>query len=175
MRVQIEKPRGWKVSDGQSIAVDGICSTVIESTGTTFSVQYMPETLSKTTANTFATGRHVNLERSLRLNQFVDGHLTQGHVDARVRIARVVQDGMHYLMTVEIPKPLVRYVAPHGSIALNGVSLTVARARGARTTVALIPHTLEHTNLGEYRKGEYLNLEVDVLARYAIHSASVLP
>ncbi len=172
--VVVEKPKGWKLIKGQSIAIDGICSTVIGSTATTLAVQFMPETLSKTTARNFQKGSVLNLERSLRLNQFVDGHLTQGHVDARVTVLNVERSGMKHLITVAIPSALKSYVAEHGSITLNGVSLTVARTGRATATVALIPYTLEHTNFAQVKKGDTVNLEVDLIARYVIHNRRVL-
>ncbi len=172
--VEVEKPRRWKFTKGQSIAVDGICTTVIASGKNSFSVQYMPETLSKTTASEFTKGRVLNLERSLKLQQFVDGHLTQGHVDARVRVRSIEKKNGAHLITVDVPKNLTRYVAPHGSLTLNGVSLTVARAKAAQATVALIPHTLMQTNLGEIKTGDFVNLEVDLIARYVIHSSGML-
>lgn len=174
MRVEVEKPKGWKLTKGQSVAVDGICTTVIASNAKTFSLDYMPETILKTTAGDFKKGTELNLERSLRLLQFVDGHLTQGHVDARVRVESALKKGMKHLVTVRIPQELVRYVAPHGSITLNGVSLTVARVKGSHATVALIPHTLLHTNLAALRKGDEVNLEVDLIARYVVHGKRVV-
>lgn len=173
-QVIVGKPRGWKLTPGQSIAVDGICTTVVRTDAKTFSVDYMPETLSKTTACDFKKGTELNLERSLRLNQFVDGNLTQGHVDACVPVIAVEKKGMKHLLTVSVPKSLLKYVALHGSLTVNGVSLTVARLKGNRATVALIPHTLLHTNLSALKKGSKANIEVDLLARYAASGKRVI-
>jgi riboflavin synthase len=172
--VVVEKPRGWKLKKGQSIAVDGICTTVIRSDARTFSLDYMPETLSKTTANGFKKGSVLNLERSLRLDQFVDGHLTQGHVDTRVVVKEVEKKNGKHLVTISVPKSLTRYVALHGSLTLNGVSLTVARLEKNTATAALIPHTITHTNLATIKKGDEVNLEVDLIARYVIHGKRVV-
>jgi riboflavin synthase len=166
IRAEIEMPKGWKFAKGQSVAVDGICSTVIASTAKSFAVEYMPETLSKTTAGRFDKGSAVNLERSLTLKTFIDGHLVQGHVDGVGNVSNIDTKDGGYLMTISLPKPLLKYVAALGSIALNGVSLTVARLKGSRATVALIPHTLSHTNLGGLKEGDTVNVEVDLIARY---------
>ena len=168
IQVRLEKPRDWKLVLGQSISIDGICSTVTVLSKEYFEVDYMPETLSKTTAGSFAKGSIVNLERSLTLNDYIDGHIVQGHVDARARIAEVVEEGNTRRITIEIPKLLLRFVAALGSIAINGVSLTVARLAGSRATVALIPHTLAVTNLGSLKKGDVVNIEADLMARYIV-------
>lgn len=166
IRVEVEKPKGWKFAKGQSIAVDGICSTVIANTAKSFAVEYMPETLSKTTAGDFTKGSAVNLERSLTLATYIDGHLVQGHVDGVGTVSNIDTTGGGYLITVSVPKPLLKYVAALGSIAINGVSMTVARLKGAEVTVALIPHTRSYTNLGILAKGDRVNIEVDLIARY---------
>lgn len=165
LRVQLQKPDTWELSIGQSVAVDGICSTVVSFAPDSFDVQYIPETLAKTTAGSFRAGRVVNLERSLKLTDFVDGHLVQGHVDAAVKVTRVSRELGHRL-SVSVPDTLRRFVAPLGSIAINGVSLTVAEFEDGVITVALIPETLESTNLGTLTAGDAVNLEVDVIARY---------
>ena len=166
--VRIDKPQRWKLRVGQSISIDGICSTVTNISKSYFEVEYMPETLRKTTVSTFAIGRRVNLERSLTLKDAVDGHLVQGHIDAVGKIAKIEKEGDSALYTVTIAEFLEKYVALHGSISLNGVSLTVARKRRGTFTVALIPLTLQHTNLGLSRVGSLVNIEVDLLARYAV-------
>jgi riboflavin synthase len=163
-----QKPTAWKLALGQSISIDGICSTVTAQRKNEFEVEYMPETLLKTTAGSFEKDTLVNLERSLTLSDFIDGHVVQGHVDARAKVAAVEIEGNTRRITIELPKDLVRYVAALGSIAINGVSLTVARLSGTKATVALIPHTLTHTNLGQLKAGDRVNIEVDVMARYIV-------
>jgi len=165
-RVGITLPPKWRVRLGQSIAIDGICSTVAGISAKSFMVEYMPETLAKTTAQLFGKGRVVNLERSLTLGRFVDGHLVQGHVDARVRVARVTGDWGVHRLTIFLPAPLRKFVAERGSIAINGVSLTVAAKGKSNCTVALIPYTLSHTDLGMLKKGDEVNIETDLIARY---------
>ncbi|MCR4325752.1 MAG: riboflavin synthase [Patescibacteria group bacterium] len=160
-RTRIRKPTRWKLTKGQSVAIDGICSTVAELGAGWFEVEYMPETLSKTTARSLARGHSVNLERSLRYGDPIDGHLTQGHVDSRVRVMAVTRNGRSREIRVALPQVLAKKVVRHGSVALNGVSLTVARVRRGAFEVALIPHTLSHTNLGGLSVGDPVNMEVD--------------
>jgi riboflavin synthase len=168
IQVRIEKPRDWKLSVGQSVSVDGVCSTVTVLPKGFFEVEYMPETLLKTTAGAFAKGAVVNLERSLTLNDYIDGHIVQGHVDAQAHVVEIIEEGTTRRITIEIPKSLLRFVAALGSIAINGVSLTVARLEKDRATVALIPHTLTVTNLGLLKKGDMVNIEADLIARYIV-------
>lgn len=166
LHIAVETPSGWKLKKGQSVAVDGICLTVTKSTTNTFEAELMHETVQKTTGNSFREGRVVNLERALKLSDLLDGHLIQGHVDGRATITAVQKKGMSTLLTLSIPKPLTKKTALHGSIAVNGASLTVAQQTGATITVALIPYTLAHTNLGTLKKGSEVNVETDFLARH---------
>lgn len=162
VRVRIEKPRGWKLALGQSVAVDGICSTVTKQRAKFFDVEYMPETLSKTTAGEFAIGRVVNLERSLTLRDFVDGHLVMGHVDATGTVVEKNNNTEEF----SLPLSLMRFVAVKGSITINGVALTVIGKKKRSFSVALIPFTITHTNLGALKRGVAVNIEVDLIARY---------
>jgi riboflavin synthase len=169
VRVAMPKsPKAWKLSLGQSISIDGICSTVTFQDKDQFEVEYMPETILKTTAGFFAQDAVVNLERSLTLADFVDGHIVQGHVDARAKVTAILEEESTRRIAVELPKELICYVAALGSIAINGVSLTVARLSGNKVMVALIPHTLAHTNLGLLKAGDVVNIEVDVMARHIV-------
>lgn len=164
--IAVEKPSSWKLSLGQSVAVDGICLTVTKITPKTFEAELMPETLKKTTGRFFEEGRCVNLERALKLSDLLDGHLIQGHVDARAKVTGVRREGASTLLTVAIPKVLRKQIALHGSVALNGASLTVAKQTKDTLTVALIPYTLTHTNLGLLKKGDEVNIETDFWARH---------
>lgn len=164
--VAITRPRGWRCPLGGSIAVDGICSTVIRKTSNTFSVEYMPETLRITTAVEFSPDRIVNLEMPLRLGETLDGHFVQGHVDTTATVVQVARAKHSRMITVRIPRAFVKLVAPKGSITVNGVALTVARMKGAMCTVSLIPYTLAETNLGLLTKGTRVNIEIDLIARY---------
>ena len=160
-RVRIEAPRAWKVALGASVNVDGICSTVVKKGAGFFDVEYMPETLSKTTAIHFSKGGLVNLERSLVFGQRIDGHLVQGHVDCATPIREIVKKGSSRELTIKPKATLARGAALHGSISINGVSLTIAKKHGPNITVALIPYTLKHTNLGTLKVGDTVNVEFD--------------
>ncbi|MBI5457582.1 riboflavin synthase [Candidatus Kaiserbacteria bacterium] len=165
LRVCIKKPNGWNLSRGQSVSIDGICSTVVTFRRNTFLVEYIPETLSKTTAGFFAKGGMVNLERSLVYGNRVEGHLMQGHVDVRTRIIGVVEKGNSRELIIAVPPVQRRSIALRGSVAINGASLTIARKRGATIVVALIPHTIRRTNLGLLTVGDQVNVELDHTVR----------
>jgi len=152
------------VAIGDSIAVNGACLTVVACSAQTFEVDVSQETLNCTAG--FAAGGRVNLEKALRLSDRLGGHLLSGHVDGAGTVKRFEPAGDSRLLAVAAPRELARYVARKGSIAVNGVSLTVNEVNGVEFTVNLIPHTLAATNLGELRAGDKVNLEVDVLARY---------
>jgi riboflavin synthase alpha subunit len=145
--------------------VDGICSTVVKAAPAFFEVEYVPETLARTTARSFEKGTLVNLERSLRWGDPIEGHIVQGHVEGRGIIAGILEMGKGRELTVALPAPLAKGTPLKGSLAVNGVSLTVARKRHRLVTLALIPYTLAHTNLGRLAVGDEVNIETDALAR----------
>ncbi len=149
-----------------SLAVSGVCLTLVGLEAGRFSVEVVPETLSRTTLGGLRVGDPVNLERPLTLEQRLGGHLVQGHVDGVGEVLGVEREGDGTRVTIGLPPPLRRYVAEKGSLTVDGVSLTVASAAADRCEVALIPHTLEITILGGYARGTRVNLEVDLLARY---------
>lgn len=151
---------------GASIACAGVCLTAVALDGSRFAVDVSAETLSKTTLGDWTEGTRVNLERSLRLGDELGGHLVYGHVDAVARVAEVRAEGDSWRYLFELPAELARFVAPKGSIALDGVSLTVNEVEGARFGVNIIPHTLQVTTFQDRPAGSRLNCEVDMLARY---------
>jgi riboflavin synthase len=153
---------------GGSIAVNGCCLTVIKKKGTVFFADVVPETLRLTNLGALRPGAVVNLELPLGTSSALDGHLVQGHVDARAVVKSVKSVASGREVIVELPAPISRFVAIKGSIAVDGVSLTVASVDKPRGTfgVALIPHTLAVTIAGAYKKGSVVNLEADVVARY---------
>lgn len=152
---------------GDSIAVSGVCLTVVERRADSFAVEMVPETLRRTTLGALAAGDPVNLERAMRLDQRLGGHLVQGHVDGVAEVVRIEPEGEGRRLALELPQSLARFVAEKGSIAIDGVSLTVAACTGRRCELALIPHTLAVTTAGDYRPGRQVNVEVDLMARYA--------
>ncbi len=152
------------VAIGDSIAVNGCCLTAIEIAGNTFIVEVSQETIDCTVG--LDAPAEVNLEKSLTLAERLGGHLVTGHVDGVAQVRRFEPVGESYLLAIEVPAELARYVARKGSIAVNGVSLTVNRVEAALFEVNLIPHTLAVTTLGHLRVGARVNVEVDLIARY---------
>lgn len=154
---------------GASVAVNGACLTVVEVAGAAFFADVVAETLSRTNLGALRPGDPVNIELPLRLDQGLDGHLVQGHVDGVGTVVAIHPMPAGRELTIEVPEPLRRFIAEKGSVAVDGTSLTVAGldAAGGRFTVALIPHTLAATVASGYVPGSRVNIEVDVLARYA--------
>jgi riboflavin synthase len=153
---------------GESVAVNGACLTVVEDHGGTFEADVSAETLEKTTLGELAPGAEVNLERSLKVGDRLGGHLVAGHVDGVARLVDVTASGDARRLSFEAPALLAPFIAPKGSVALQGVSLTVNDVSGRRFGVMLIPHTLAVTNLKELRPGSRVNLEIDLVARYVV-------
>lgn len=163
--VTVSCPFAAELAIGQSVAVDGACLTVSALADGAFRVLMTAETVSRG-GSSLQVGKRVNLERALKLGVRLDGHLVLGHVDGTARVVSLRRSGSSALLTVLIPNELRRYVAVKGSVALDGVSLTVASFEGGAASVAVIPQTLDDTTLGERRSGDLINLEVDVIARY---------
>ncbi|TNC97013.1 MAG: riboflavin synthase [Gallionellaceae bacterium] len=153
------------VEIGDSIAVNGVCLTVIEIVGNDFIVDVSRETLNCTTGLQ-EKGKHVNLEKALRLSDRLGGHLVSGHVDGVGEVVAFNDIGESWRLVVRAPQVLSKYIATKGSITINGVSLTVNRVAGHEFEVNLIPHTLEVTTLNELKTGVRVNLEIDLIARY---------
>ncbi|MFH0915904.1 MAG: riboflavin synthase [bacterium] len=159
---------------GDSIAVSGACLTVVELGSSSFVVDCMPETLSHTTLGRATRGAPVNLERSLALGARLGGHLVLGHVDAVAEVQAVQDKGSAWEVTVSLPEAVRGCVAPKGSIAVDGISLTVIAVDAGWFRVGIIPHTLKETTLRNVRAGLQVNLEADVLARYVLQTLQVL-
>jgi riboflavin synthase len=151
---------------GDSVCVQGVCLTVIRRQGSAFHADVSLETLAKTTLGKLVVGSHVNLEPSLRAGDALGGHMVSGHVDAVATLCRLDPDARSRRLQFELPEELTRFVAPKGSICLDGVSLTVNHVDGRRFDVNIIPHTLSVTTLGEKALGDQVNIEIDVVARY---------
>jgi len=155
-----------RIAIGDSVCVQGVCLTVTRKQDDCFFADVSRETMAKTTLGRLKVGSSVNLEPSLRAGDPLGGHLVSGHVDAAGNLKRVDQDARSRRLEFELPPSLMRFVAAKGSICLNGVSLTVNKAEGARFDVNIIPHTYAVTTLGELRVGDEVNVEIDVVARY---------
>jgi riboflavin synthase len=151
---------------GGSIAVNGVCLTAVTATAAGFSADVSAATLAVTTLGRLALGRRVNLEPPLKAGDPLDGHFITGHVDGVGEVVTVTPAGRSKRVVIAVPSALARYVATKGSIAVDGVSLTVNVVRGAEFEVNIIPHTLAQTVIGEYERGTAVNIEVDMLARY---------
>ena len=151
---------------GASIAVNGVCLTVVENDGASLAFDLSPETIDRSTLGELEEGAPVNLERPVTLSTRLGGHLVQGHVDGVGTVTRLDRNGGGAELTVEAPEQVARYLVEKGSVAVDGVSLTVAARDGAAFDVALIPHTLDVTTLGRAAPGHPVNLEADVIAKY---------
>ena len=155
-----------RVAIGDSVSVQGACLTVTRKDGTRFYADVSRETMAKTTLGALSPGSRVNLEPSLRAGDALGGHWVSGHVDAVGKLRELVQDARSWRLEFELPASLMRFVAPKGSICVNGVSLTVNKVDGCRFDVNVIPHTLNVTTLGELEVDDGVNIEIDVIARY---------
>lgn len=151
---------------GASIACCGACMTVVEKGPGWFAIDVSAESLARTTLGSWEAGRRVNLERSLRLGDELGGHMVTGHVDAVAEIVDRRPDGESLRFTIAVPEAFARFIAPKGSAALDGVSLTVNEVEGRRFGVNIIPHTAAQTTFGALEAGDRINFEVDLIARY---------
>ncbi len=156
-----------KISLGASIACAGVCLTVVEKGKGWFAADVSPETLRCTNIGSWKEGTKLNVEGALKAGDELGGHIVSGHVDGLAMLKKATPEGENYKLTVMAPRKLMRYIAPKGSITLDGVSLTVNKVKTDSFTVNIIPHTWEVTTFGKNKKGDMLHLEVDMLARYA--------
>lgn len=151
---------------GDSIAVNGVCLTIVAFTPQQITAQVMAETLTRTTLGMLKPGDQVNLERALTLSTRLGGHLVSGHVDGTGKIMRIRQEGIAQVITISYPQELDKYLAIKGSVAIDGISLTLVGARDGELQLSLIPHSLDMTTLGFKKPGDWVNIEIDLLARY---------
>ena len=158
---------------GASIASDGVCLTVVDLGPDWYDVQISAETVSKTNIAGWTAGKRVNLERALRVGDELGGHIVSGHVDGVAEVVAVAEEGDSTRVTLRAPDDLARFIAPKGSVALNGTSLTVNEVDGADFGINFIPHTKEVTTWGEVAVGDRVNLEIDTLARYVARLAEM--
>jgi riboflavin synthase len=165
-RLRVSTPLARELATGDSIAVNGVCLTATEVSDAEFAAEVMNETLARSSLAAADDGAAVNLELPLRPADRLGGHVVQGHVDGVGSVIAATDDGFARRVEIEAPHDVLRYVVTKGSIAVDGISLTVADVDDASFTVSLIPETLERTNLGRAAAGTSVNLEVDVLAKY---------
>ena len=154
------------VKVGDSVAVEGVCLTVVEVSGRTFSAEVSPETLGRTTLASLKKGQPVNLETALKMSDPLGGHLVSGHVDGTGEIAEVTREGNSLRYRFRVPPEVGRYLIEKGSVAVDGISLTVAECRDQGFSVSVIPHTAGRTTLGKKKAGDKVNLENDLIAKY---------
>jgi riboflavin synthase len=166
-RITVSTPLAAQLSAGDSVAVNGVCLTAVELAPGAFVADVMNETLERSSLGAATGGARVNLELALRADGRLGGHMMQGHVDGVGIVTAVREDGLARWVTVGAQGALLRYVVEKGSIAIDGVSLTVARVAEEHVSVSLIPETLARTTLGEAERGTRVNLEVDIMAKYA--------
>ncbi len=166
-RLRIASRKIWKeLETGESVAVNGACLTVVDASAGTFTVDVSPESVARTNLGELRRGDPVNLERALTLSTRLGGHLVQGHVDGTGKVAEIRREGEGRTIFIAAPPEISEYLVEKGSIAVDGISLTVSELRKTSFGVAVIPHTLAMTNLGGRRVGDNVNLEVDLIAKY---------
>ena len=166
VRLTVQTSLASELALGDSVAVNGVCLTAVAIDDATFDADVMNETLGRSSLRDAAVGSDVNLELPLRASDRLGGHVVQGHVDGLGEVSGVIDDGFARRIQIAAPPEVLRYVVEKGSIAVDGVSLTVAGMDNESFTVSLIPETLQRTNLGQATPGTRVNLEVDVLAKY---------
>ena len=167
-RLTVEATFAPELRVDESVSINGACQTVVATTDTTFSVVAIEETLRKTTFGSLAAGRRVNLERALKTGGRLDGHFVQGHVDATGEVVGIEKEQTNWLGEIGFDARFAPYLIPVGSVALDGISLTVARLAADTLTVAIIPHTWEHTTVQTWQPGTRVNLEFDMIGKYVV-------
>ncbi len=166
---RFEITTNWDMTDvpmGASIACSGCCLTVIAKTKNSFSVDVSAESLSKTNLGSWVEGTKINLESSLKFGDELGGHLVSGHVDGLATLLSITPDGDSFRLKIRAPQDLKQFIAPKGSIALNGISLTVNEVEDDVFGINIIPHTWDVTTMGQSKAGDAINMEIDMLARY---------
>jgi riboflavin synthase len=172
-RLRIESPLATELRLGDSVAVNGVCLTATSLEGPVFSADVGPETMRVTTLGRFEKGTRVNLERPLRADGRFGGHFVQGHVDGIGHIEDFRAEADFHWLTVSFPPDLAAYIVPKGSIAIDGISLTVARLGADRLEVMIVPFTIEHTNLKACRKHDAVNIECDMVGKYVARAVEL--
>jgi len=166
VRLTVESALAAELSQGDSIAVNGVCLTAVQTEPGAFRADVMPETLRRSSLGPLAVGDRVNVELPMRAGDRLGGHIVQGHVDGLATVGSISDEGFARVISLDAPSGLLRYLVEKGSVAIDGVSLTVAAVHDESFSVSLIPETLERTTLGGLGPGREVNIEVDVLAKY---------
>jgi riboflavin synthase len=171
--VVIAAPFAGELSEGESVAVNGVCLTAVRCTPSTFSADLSPETLRATSWRRLDAGKRVNLERAVRADSRLGGHFVLGHVDATAEVQRWEAQGDHWWLELSLPGAIEMWVVEKGSIAVDGISLTIAQLDRASLGIQIVPHTRSHTNLADRAAGDTVNLEADIIGKYAARLRSL--
>lgn len=173
VRLRVETSLAAEVAPGDSLATNGVCLTVVETDGAELLADVSPETLRVTTLGGIQVGSPVNLERPLRADSRLGGHFVQGHVDATGELVAIVSEGEFYRIRVSFPPDLASFFIHKGSVAIDGISLTIASLGVDAFEIQIVPHTWGHTTLGEARPGDRVNLECDLVGKYVVRAAEL--
>ncbi len=172
-RLEVSAAFAAELSAGESVAVNGVCLTAIDVTAATFAAELSPETLRATSLAALAAGSRVNLERAVRADSRMGGHFVLGHVDTTSEITSWAPQGDHWWLELSLPKAIETWVVEKGSIAVDGISLTIATLSEASFGCQIVPHTRAHTNLTDRKTGDLVNLEADIIGKYAARLRSL--
>jgi riboflavin synthase len=169
----VAAPFAGELSVGESVAVNGVCLTAVSCDVSKFSAELGPETLRATSLGGLKTGSRVNLERAVRADARLGGHFVLGHVDTTAIVTTWKSQGDHWWLELQLPKSIESWVVEKGSIAVDGISLTIARLAPASLGIQIVPHTRDHTNLSDRKLGDSVNLEADIIGKYAARLAEL--
>lgn len=172
-RLEVTAPFAAELSEGESVAVNGVCLTAIGLRAQSFDAELSPETLRATSLGKLNAGGRVNLERAVRADARLGGHFVLGHVDTTAEIVKWEPQGDHWWLELALPKSIEGWVVEKGSIAVDGVSLTIAKLAAQSIGIQIVPHTRSHTNLSDRRLGDFVNLEADIIGKYAARLRSL--
>ena len=164
--IEIDCELSNEIKIGDSVSINGVCLTVTENDNRVLSFEISKETLLITNFRTIKIGDKVNVERAMKANSRIDGHIVSGHIDGIAKVKSIKKDGFSYKYEFETQKDITKYIIKKGSVTVNGVSLTVTRVSDILFNIEIIPHTLSHTNLADLKTGDKVNIETDILSRY---------
>jgi len=169
----VATPFAGELATGESVAVNGVCLTAVSSNATQFSAELSPETLRATSLGALKTGSRVNLERAVRADSRLGGHFVLGHVDTTAPVTKWEPQGEHWWLELQLPKAIESWVVEKGSIAVDGISLTIANLGSNSLAIQIVPHTRSHTNLSDRKPGDLVNLEADIIGKYSARLRSL--